>query len=610
MWKLAGAIVAAVLSTATALTVVYSFSSSQTPERKKKKDTGSDETSQANTSDSSSQSMQNFNSEINDFVRQCCTQIDHRKPGKNNPDIYRAKTSVSYEDGEKPLKKIETAKGLGVFHEKVIMLLGATGSGKTTLINAMFNFLLGVKYEDDFRVKLVDEVTASSQAHSQTKTITAYTIHCHKWFAVPYTLTIVDTPGFGDTEGIHRDKEIMEHIRKFFETKGPYGIDRLDAVGFVVQSSLPRLTQTQRYIYDSILSLFGKDIGQNIFLLCTFSDNETPQVLSGILEANIPYSQYYVFNNGSLFKPNGIFDHHFMEMGGKNFKNFMKAISKAKPKSLTQTSIVLKFRHELESALQNIQQNICLGLNTIEELKKDRKALKKYKNDMEKNKDFIFEGIEQIVMKEETKCGTTAINCKNCNVTCFRTALLNRSEAVCLEAFIDDCCPACPRKCSQSDHRCENVHYSIKTRKVQRNSRDLQYKYKEALGKKMSVERAIQECANKIHQVEKETLQHVVTARSCDNGLNQIALKRNTASVEEYINLLIKAEELKRGDNLAERLEQLNKLKDKCKLEKSVLKQGTFNPFQGYNMTHEVEPAMGKASESGACFGIIKWSAK
>ena len=82
----------------------------------------------------------------------------------------------------------------------------------------------------------------------------------------------------------------MGQIKEFFETKGSCGIDRLDAVGFVVQSSQSRLTQTQCYIYDSILSIFGKDIEKNIFLLCTFLDNDKPQVLSSILEANIPYA--------------------------------------------------------------------------------------------------------------------------------------------------------------------------------------------------------------------------------------------------------------------------------------------------------------------------------
>jgi type IV secretory pathway ATPase VirB11/archaellum biosynthesis ATPase len=51
---------------------------------------------------------------------------------------------------------------------RTIMVLGATGAGKSTLVNRMINYILGVTWDDTFRFKLVDEGTAKSQAHSQT----------------------------------------------------------------------------------------------------------------------------------------------------------------------------------------------------------------------------------------------------------------------------------------------------------------------------------------------------------------------------------------------------------------------------------------------------------
>ena len=104
---------------------------------------------------------------------------------------------------------------------KTILLMGATGSGKTTLINAMVNYILGVEWDDPFRFLLIDEEENSSlpnsQAHSQTSKVTAYELHYQVGFRVPYSLIIVDTPGYGDTKGIERDIQITDSIQHFFK---------------------------------------------------------------------------------------------------------------------------------------------------------------------------------------------------------------------------------------------------------------------------------------------------------------------------------------------------------------------------------------------------------
>ncbi|XP_022787635.1 verrucotoxin subunit beta-like [Stylophora pistillata] len=162
--------------------------------------------------------------------------------------------------------------------EKVLLVMGATGAGKSTLINGMINFIMGVQWKDDFRFKLITE-KVTSQHESVTKEITAYTIHPLEGSNIPYTFTIIDTPGFGDTRGLNRDVSITNQVREFFSLKPPNGIDHLDGIGFVTQASQARLTPTQKYIFDSILSIFGKDVQNNFFMMCTFADGKSPHVL-------------------------------------------------------------------------------------------------------------------------------------------------------------------------------------------------------------------------------------------------------------------------------------------------------------------------------------------
>jgi predicted GTPase len=131
----------------------------------------------------------------------------------------------------------------------------------------MINYIFNVRWKDTFRFQLIEEQTAvRSQVDSQTSQITTYDIHHAEGFRVPYSLTIVDTPGYGDTKGLDRDQEITEMVRRYFEDKDE--IQELDVIGFVAQASLPRLTPTQIYIFDSVLSSIGRDVKENInFLL-------------------------------------------------------------------------------------------------------------------------------------------------------------------------------------------------------------------------------------------------------------------------------------------------------------------------------------------------------
>ena len=84
--------------------------------------------------------------------------------------------------------------------EKVLMVIGATGAGKTTLINCMVNYILDVQWKDNFRFKLITK-EKKTQAKSQTMSITAYTPHKMEGCRITYTMTIINTPGFGDTGG-------------------------------------------------------------------------------------------------------------------------------------------------------------------------------------------------------------------------------------------------------------------------------------------------------------------------------------------------------------------------------------------------------------------------
>ncbi|XP_057368803.1 uncharacterized protein LOC130689884 [Daphnia carinata] len=310
---------------------------------------------------------------------------------------------------------------------KTILLLGATGSGKTTLINAMVNYFLGVQWEDPFRFMLIDEDETRNQAFSQTSEITAYDIHHRNGFRIPFSLTIVDTPGFGDTRGKKRDNEITSAIKKFFEHDN--GIQELETVGFVVQSTLARLTASQAHIFDSVLSIFGKDIKENVRFLATFADGGQPSVLAAIKQAKLPCLLksngepcHQVFNNRVMYVSNQALGDQRSPLDWndtmKNFQLFFTELCEMPIKSLKLTKDVLQLREIYRNRIQVLKTTIQARLMKMEELREIEKKIASNKDYVNANKDFE---ITVKVAKEkqiELKTNEKALNCTNCKVTC------------------------------------------------------------------------------------------------------------------------------------------------------------------------------------------------
>ena len=113
-------------------------------------------------------------------------------------------------------------------YNRTVLLIGACGSGKTSLINSMINYVFDVDLDDPFRFQLIDP-------EANQNVITVYKINFADGFRVDYSLTIINTPNYVD-EDAEKNKQITDVIRKFF-ADDVSGIQQVDMVGFVVDSS-------------------------------------------------------------------------------------------------------------------------------------------------------------------------------------------------------------------------------------------------------------------------------------------------------------------------------------------------------------------------------------
>lgn len=393
---------------------------------------------------------------------------------------------------------------------------------------------------------------------------------------MPYTFTIIDTPGFGGTEGLKRDKKITEQIKEFFSIPPPDGIDHLDGIGFVVQASQARLTSTQEYIFDSIMSIFGNDVSKNIFMMITFADGQRPPVLEAIKEAKIPghSNKPFKFNNSALFAENNeesemSFDEMFWKMGFLSFKQFFAEFPKAESVSLRLTQEVLNEREQLQVLMEGLNVQITVGLNKLEEMRQEEIVLQQREKEIETNKDFTYtvditkpsyinlEGTGQ----HTTTCGPCHATCHtNCKVV--DDARKRKCSAMDKKGF----CRICPRKCNWSEHR--NLPYLIEyvTKPEKRTSEDLKKKYRRAVQQKATSEQMMKSIEDSLQEVHVQVYTTIKSAQQCLRRLDEIALKPNPLTQVEYLELLIESEKRECKSGWKQRLKYIEEAKSQAEI--------------------------------------------
>ena len=479
--------------------------------------------------------------------------------------------------GREPVNKVT---------EKVLMIVGATGAGKSTLINGIVNYLFGVQWNDKFRFKMIVE-QPSFLANSVTNAITAYTIYWQEGSPCDYTLTIIDTPGFGDTSGLKRDKEITKQIKDFFSIPSKNGgIDHLDGIGFVTQASQSRLTHTQRYVFDAILAIFGHDIANNIFMMITFADGKKPPVVDAIKASNIPYSKYFKFNNSALFPTTadkeeddeGDFDELFWAMGMKSLKNFFNNFETAQPRSLQLTREVLEERQRLETNVNGLQPQINQGLAKMEEMRKERKIIEDHEADIKTNKEFKY----KIKLIKQRKVNTDAkhyvTNCLTCNRTCHKLCVYSNNEdkyqcsAMDGGGYSGASCTVCPGKCGWRKHVNNPYYFELYEEEEERTSQELKMKFDAARQGKSMAEQMLRQSEHRLDQLDQLVMNMIRQAQQSLNRLGVIALKPNPLSEVEYIELMIESEKAEFKPGWKERVRYLEEAKKEAKITKEIAK--------------------------------------
>lgn len=339
---------------------------------------------------------------------------------------------------------------------QTIILLGQTGVGKTTLINSMANFLSGVRFESLKRVVFIKNETREVQSKSQTKDLMIYYAKDSKgkmW-------RFVDTPGFGDTDDNMMDLKIVGMVSNCLEDV----VTKVRAIFFVMKSSETRNTSSQKFIFNKVFELFGKDIFNNIYFVLTHKVGDGSDALEVLGQVTREYSWYnlkktVMVNNGYNFEdprksPNLIKNY---ADAVAIYQNLFGQLSCLPDVSTGSSREVLKERRFLDSNLILLKASLDSCVNQMVGIKVNIEKLIRCENVMTLNNDSEIEVMVPKLEKIDTHSNVTNCRkcCSSCHINCFVPETKNKR--LCNAMGSNGFCVKCKDKCIWSEH--DNDHF-------------------------------------------------------------------------------------------------------------------------------------------------------
>ncbi|KAI4903637.1 hypothetical protein NFI96_009470 [Prochilodus magdalenae] len=508
------------------------------------------------------------------------------------PALHRLHTTRSNLDKECKIRKWTFGQKHGNLQNNTILMVGETGTGKTTLINTMVNYFLGVKFEDKVWFEITEE-EKRDQTESQTSVVTVYEIVSEERLS---SLTIIDTPGYGDTRGIEKDMDIARNLHDLFLHDA--GVKDLDAVCLVLKASQNRISDRQRYIFEGVLSLFGKDIEDIIVLCITHSDGGPPtNALEAVKKEKIPccYDNedepvHFLFNNRQSEEQTQKLEklsRSAWEMAADSIGNFFEFLKFRQRRSVTLTVSVLNERMQLEACVESLKERIKFSEAKHSELTEVQKTLEQNKEKIEEDEKFTFTVTtaykEKVDITDSSWRNRMVTSCNECQENCHEYNCWVAINAKWCKVMKDNNCTVCG--CPNSKHIREGKKYVITRREEKVTIAKLEKKYGTTCGEKASYDENLLQCLETEHgknlemnrmMINLETkLKTLLTENEekkkglVDEAfmsiikLSEIALKPDSAFTIQYLDFLIPRVEEAGTAEWAQKLKDLQRAADK-----------------------------------------------
>ena len=390
-----------------------------------------------------------------------------------------------------------------------LLLIGETGSGKTSFLNLLCNFNEVLQYGFDQAISQKrlrrfndhqKEDLEALEMQSKTGQTSHYTIEIDG-----FKLGIIDTPGFGDTRGIDHDKKNVKNI-----------VDKVNAVTYihciclVMNGRQSRLTSQLKYVVSEISAILPKSCVYNMIVVLTnvrdsYDTSFALIELEPYLGAEVKNLQVVYIDNPLCvleeMTSNSDLDVSYLKSGfqiaAKSVDVMLEMLTTFEPICTTKFYTLQVMKESVERQTLDLFLAIENKFDTVKKIATVANELTKAKEVKEQSQDFSC----QITVwnKVDTLfCNVVCLTChSNCSINCYIPKAMDSEP-------LKDC--SCMNR---ETHTCQVCNHSY----LEHKDQDFIYEQSEKTildGKKKATfdeaEKSIQDLSLQLQTVLNETL--------------------------------------------------------------------------------------------------------
>ncbi|CAF1346328.1 unnamed protein product, partial [Didymodactylos carnosus] len=344
-----------------------------------------------------------------------------------------------------------------------MIVIGETGSEKSTFINYLTNFFLNGSLKH-LKVAIPTRYRKSTEKYSHNeKDVSDVTVsktdscYEYKFARKGRSYLFLDTPGLSDTRGVDQDDKNLENIVRSVEN-----LDDIVCVIIVINGTAPRLSASiknvivrmQGFLPDVILDHVVVVLTNVYFHICNFDIKA--------LDLNGTVHPFYMQNSAFSTDPSRWDDNamkllqHDWDIAFEELKRMLGLIDTFQVKSVQAFTEMKNIRHAIKSLMHEARLEVENIQKMQDQIAALEKALKSFGDDQDKYKDYTKQNVISVPKLVDADYHSTI--CSRCDLVCHDNCRLEETyvkgdgELAGCAAMNNGTCTICSGHCPFEEH--------------------------------------------------------------------------------------------------------------------------------------------------------------